>query len=284
MRNSTDKILITGATGFIGRHLCRQLIRKQFPIEVFEGDIRCFEDLKQHADISIIIHLAARVRGHYTKEEIEQVNVAGTENVLKFACQQKAKVIHASSYLYASAGDLPLSEDTATSYWNHYSYTKWKAEQKILQYHTESGLEALILRIFNAYGPEQQLGYLIPDLIDGLQKGCMHLRNTSPRRDFIHVDDIVDLILKGCKKQWSGFLPVNVGTGIGYSVMEALELIMELTGQRIPIESDDKPVAIGCAIANIETAKKVFDWKPRVTFRNGLKEMLEREGFKNATP
>lgn len=282
MASLDEKILVTGATGFIGRHLCRRLIGVGATPIPFEGDVRNVEDLNRYTGVQTIIHLAARVRGHFTKEETEEVNVSGTENVLRFASQQNADVIHASSYLYASAGDMPLNESTATTYWNHYSFTKWQAEQLVKRYCEENGLNVLVLRIFNAYGPEQQLGYLIPDLIDGLKKGCLKLKNTSPRRDFVHVDDIVELIIRANEKGWTGCEPVNVGTGVGFSVQETIDFLMELTGQNIPVASENKPVAIGCAIADISKAKNNYKWTPRIDFREGLKEILKREGLARA--
>ena len=279
MACSDQRILVTGASGFIGRHLCRRFTRERMDYIAFDGDVRSLDDLLRYENIGTVIHLAARVRGHYTREEIEEVNVGGTENVLRFACERNAEVIHASSYLYASAGDLPLSEDTATTYWNHYSFTKWQAEQLFMQYQKEHGLSALVLRIFNAYGPEQQLGYLVPDLLDGLKKEHLKLKNTSPRRDFIHVDDIVELIVRGSRGSWSGFEVVNVGTGVGHSVLETIKLIVALTGREVPIESDDKPVAIGCAIADISKAKQMFDWSPKITLSDGLRGILKSDGF-----
>lgn len=264
------KILVTGARGFIGQWVCKSLNKRGVEWAVFKGDVLRGEDFALHDDCDTIIHLAAKVRAAGALEHMIRVNTEGTLNVLRFVSARQRRIIFASSYLYGTPREQPIKEAHPTTYDNAYSFSKWLAEQAIIGQSLHLGIRGVVVRIFNAYGPGQKTGFLIPDIFEGVRRGRLMLRSVSPRRDFIFVEDLAELIVSAATVPVGGLEIVNAGSGTSHSVMDAVNTVFDITRRRVPVENDDQPVLIPNTIADISRAGELYGWRPETMLEKGL--------------
>jgi len=276
------KILLTGSRGFIGRRVGRLLDERGAPWTAFEGDVLRAEDFEPYQECQAIIHLAAKVRQAVPAEELIRVNVSGTINALGFASAGRRRFILASSYLYGRPAGQPIRESAPLSYHDPYSFSKWLAEQAGVAWSRFFGLSGVMVRIFNVYGPGQPRGFLIPDLVAGLAAGRLKVRDLSSRRDFIFVEDLAELIVRAALTPTPGLEAINAGSGRSHSVAEVIELLFELIGRRLPVENQDRPVAIPDTVADLSRARELLGWSPRTPLREGLASVLAQAGLKPA--
>jgi len=272
------KILITGYKGFVGRSVTKRLDIKGVEWEGFDGDIIVREDLQRYNDCDTILHLAGIVRCESNPATIKNmlnVNIQGTLNAIQFAAEGKKRFIFASTYLYGKTPELPIKEDAATSYIDEYSYSKWYNEQSIFAWNKIYGLKSVIFRIFNVYGPEQKSNFLMSDIASQIPLGYLKLRESVSRRDFIYIDDLSDLIVKGALSSTDGVLIVNAGSGKSYSIAEIVNIFFKVLGRSMPVKYEGQQVSIKDTVADINLAKSVFGWYPTTDIEEGIKHYLQ---------
>ena len=179
MRLSEKRVLITGANGFVGRHLVNALNGMDSSVTLLKDingnslDIRKKDLIKSSldylSDVDVIYHLAAiaSVNSSYENpHDTYETNVLGTLNILELCrLYDINKIVYASSYVYGKPHYLPIDENHMTNPTNPYSRSKLIGEELCKSYHDDFGIECIVLRPFNIYGPGQRSDFLIPMII-----------------------------------------------------------------------------------------------------------------------
>jgi len=312
---SKDRVLITGAAGFLGSHLCDRFIKEGYHVigmdNLITGDLRNIEHLfKQehfefyHHDVSKFIHVPGPLTYilhfaspaspiDYLKIPIQTLKVGslGTHNCLGLAKSKNARMLIAStSEIY---GD-PLVHPQAEEYWGNvnpigprgvYDEAKRFQEAMTMAYHNFHGLETRIVRIFNTYGPRMRLndGRALPAFIGQALRGedLTVFGDGSQTRSFCYVDDLVEGIYRLLLSDYH--LPVNIGNPSEITLKQFAEEVITLTGtkQKIvyrPLPVDDPKQRQ----PDISRAREILGWEPKVGRKEGLKATYEY--FKSLPP
>jgi dTDP-glucose 4,6-dehydratase len=316
------RILITGAAGFLGSHLCDRFIKEGYDVigmdNLITGDMRNIEHLMQlrnfefyHHDVSKYVHVAGELDEilhfaspaspiDYLKIPIQTLKVGslGTHNLLGLAKDKKARILVAStSEVY---GD-PMVHPQTEEYWGNvnpvgprgvYDEAKRFQEAITMAYHTYHGVETRIIRIFNTYGPRMRLndGRALPAFIGQALRGedLTVFGDGSQTRSFCYVDDLVEGIYRLLKSDYAG--PVNIGNPIEITIKEFAEEIINLTGTSQKIVYKDLPKDDPKQRQpDITLARKLLGWEPKVNRAEGLritydyfKSLPEEELYKEA--
>ena len=309
------RILITGAAGFLGSHLCDRFIKEDYHVigmdNLITGDLRNIEHLFKlqqfefyHHDVSKFIHIPGNLDYilhfaspaspiDYLKIPIQTLKVGalGTHNCLGLAKAKNARMLVAStSEVY---GD-PMVHPQKEEYWGNvnpvgprgvYDEAKRFMESITRAYHTFHGVETRIVRIFNTYGPRMRLndGRALPAFIGQALRGedLTVFGDGSQTRSFCFVDDLIDGIYKLLMSDYS--MPVNIGNPDEISLKEFAEEILELTGKKVKIIYKPLPVDDPKQRQpDITKAKQILNWQPKVSRKEGLK--ITYEYFKSLPP
>jgi len=302
------KILITGAAGFLGSHLCDRFIAEGFHVVAMDnlitGDLKNIEHLFpldnfefHHHDVSKFVHVSGELDYilhfaspaspiDYLKIPIQTLKVGslGTHNLLGLAKEKKARLLIAStSEVY---GD-PLVHPQTEEYYGNvnpigprgvYDEAKRFQEAITMAYHTYHGVETRIVRIFNTYGPRMRLndGRVIPAFIGQALRGedLTVFGDGSQTRSFCYVDDQVDGIFRLLMSNYN--LPVNIGNPNEITISDFAEEIIKLTGTTQKVIYKDLPVDDPMQRQpDITKAKSLLGWEPKVDRAEGLKITYE---------
>lgn len=309
------RILITGAAGFLGSHLCDRFIKEGYNVigmdNLITGDLKNIAHLFSkkefefyHHDVSkfvfvpgeldYILHFASPASPiDYLKIPIQTLKVGslGTHNLLGLARAKKARILVAStSEVYGDPLVHPQNED----YWGHvnpigprgvYDEAKRFQEAITMAYHNIHQVETRIVRIFNTYGPRMRLndGRVLPAFIGQALRGedLSVFGNGNQTRSFCYVDDLIEGIYRLLLSDYH--LPVNIGNPDEITIKEFAEEIIKLTGtkQKIayhPLPTDDPKQRQ----PDITLAKAILKWEPKINRAEGLKRTYEY--FKNLSP
>ena len=302
------RILITGAAGFLGSHLCDRFIKEGYHVMAMDnlitGDIKNIEHLMMlenfefyHHDISTFIHVAGELDYilhfaspaspiDYLKIPIQTLKVGalGTHNCLGLAKEKKARILVAStSEVY---GD-PLVHPQTEEYWGNvnpvgprgvYDEAKRFMESITMAYHTFHGVETRIIRIFNTYGPRMRLndGRALPAFIGQALRGedLTVFGDGSQTRSFCYIDDLVDGIYRLLMSDYS--MPVNIGNPNEISLKDFAEEVLKLTGSSVKIIYKPLPVDDPKQRRpDITKAKEILGWSPTIDRAEGLKRTYD---------
>lgn len=297
------RILITGAAGFLGSHLCDKFIDEGYQVvgmdNLITGDIKNIEHLLKlenfefyHHDVSKFVHVSGNLDFilhfaspaspiDYLKIPIQTLKVGslGTHNLLGLAKSKNARILIAStSEIYGDPQVHPQREDyfgnvNAIGPRGVYDEAKRFQEAITMAYHRFHGLETRIVRIFNTYGPRMRLndGRVIPAFIGQALRGedLTVFGDGSQTRSFCYVDDQIDGIFRLLHSDYAE--PVNIGNPHEISILDFAKEIVRLTGtdQKIvfkPLPKDD-PMQ---RQPDISLAKEKLDWKPKVDRAQGM--------------
>ncbi|HMO33305.1 MAG TPA: SDR family oxidoreductase [Lacibacter sp.] len=309
------RILITGAAGFLGSHLCDRFIKEGYHVigmdNLITGDLKNIEHLFRleqfefyHHDVTKFIHVPGRLDYilhfaspaspiDYLKIPIQTLKVGahGTHNCLGLAKAKGARILVAStSEVY---GD-PLVHPQTEEYWGNvnpvgprgvYDEAKRFMESITMAYNRFHGVETRIIRIFNTYGPRMRLndGRALPAFIGQALRGedLTVFGDGSQTRSFCYVDDLVEGIYRLLMSDYD--LPVNIGNPAEITLKEFAEEVIKLTGteQKIvykPLPVDDPKQRK----PDITKARDILGWEPNVARSEGLK--ITYDYFKNLPP
>ena len=308
-------VLITGAAGFLGSHLCDRFIKEGCRVigmdNLITGDLKNIEHLFPledfefyHHDVSKFIHVPGELHYilhfaspaspiDYLKIPIQTLKVGslGIHNCLGLARSKKARVLIAStSEIY---GD-PLVHPQPEEYWGNvnpvgprgvYDEAKRFQEAMTMAYHNFHGLETRIVRIFNTYGPRMRLndGRALPAFIGQALRGedLTVFGDGSQTRSFCYVDDLVEGIYRLLMSDYSQ--PVNIGNPSEITLKQFAEEVIALTGTRQKIVYKPLPVDDPKQRRpDITKAKQILGWEPKVDRKDGLK--ITYDYFKSLPP
>ena len=290
------KILVTGGAGFIGSNLIKKLLSEEHDhivhsldnystgntkvkgCEYFKGDIEEIDTI--HSDYDLIFHLAAQSRVQPSFEnptETFRVNVKGTEEVCKFASKIGAKVVY--------AGSSSKHHNPATS---PYAMYKYLGEGVINLYKESFGLNAEICRFYNVYGPGEALDEVNGNVI-GIWRAIINrhgrikiVGDGEQRRDFTHVDDIVDGLWRIGRQQFqkapeffqtsSSIEAWELGTGVNYSINELAKMFQDKFDVDV-IYIEDQPGNYRKTLCTDTTAQDILGWDPQDRLLNYIKTL-----------
>ena len=302
------RVLITGAAGFLGSHLCDKFIKKGYHVigmdNLITGDLKNIEHLFPlkdfefyNHDVSNFIHVPGKLDYilhfaspaspiDYLKIPIQTLKVGslGTHNCLGLAKAKNARILVAStSEVY---GD-PLVHPQTEEYWGNvnpigprgvYDEAKRFQEAITMAYHTYHGVDTRIVRIFNTYGPRMRLndGRVLPAFIGQALRGedLTIFGDGSQTRSFCYVDDLVEGIYRLLLSDYN--LPMNIGNPDEISIRDFAEEIIKLTQTTQKVVYKELPVNDPTQRQpNIDKARSILDWEPQVSRAEGLKITYE---------
>ena len=301
------KILITGATGFVGSHLAELCVKKGFEVIAFDrynpnynlgwlekskykddinfvfGDIRDYDSvLKTMKGCKIVFHLAALIGIPYSylsPQAYLKTNVEGTYNILESSkhLDIEQTIITSTSEVYGTAKYIPIDEQHPISAQSPYSASKISADQLAISYYNSFQLPIKIIRPFNVYGPRQSSRAVIPSIIIQAlnNKKEIKLGNVEPSRDFTYVTDTCNAFLDILKiKNFFGNT-LNVGSNNEYTINDIAKKILEKLNSKANIKKEPQRTRS----PNSEVVRLVCDnskilkntqWKPKVKIEKGL--------------
>ncbi|RDV17087.1 SDR family NAD-dependent epimerase/dehydratase [Pontibacter diazotrophicus] len=311
------RVLITGAAGFLGSHLCDRFIKEGYRVVAMDnlitGSMDNIEHLFKlpnfefyHHDVSKFVHVAGELDYilhfaspaspiDYLKIPIQTLKVGslGTHNLLGLAKAKGARMLIAStSEVYGDPQVHPQQED----YWGNvnpvgprgcYDEAKRFQEAMTMAYHMHHGLETRIVRIFNTYGPRMRLddGRVLPAFLSQALRGepLSIFGDGSQTRSFCYVDDLVEGIYRLLLSDYH--MPINVGNPSEITIKEFAEEICKLTGVELKVEYQPLPKDDPQKRQpDITKAREVLGWEPKVDRAEGLKRTLEYFKEKIQTP
>lgn len=306
------KLLITGGAGFIGSSLCEKYVKENHTVicldnflsgsltnikhlldyrnfKLIKGDIRNSDQLESvMKDVDVIFNLAAQI--HVDRSYVEpkltyNINIMGTQNILELArLYDVEKVIHAStSEVYGSAEYAPIDEKHPLNAPHPYGASKIAADRLCYAYAKSYGLNVIIPRMFNVYGPRQKaFGYggvisiftrrilnNFPPIIYG---------DGSQTRDYTYIDDVVrayDMLFK-----YEKILPdpINFGSGKEISILDLANLIINLSEKNDslkPVNVSPRIGEVDRLIANASKANEILNWSPKIGITEGLTKFIQ---------
>lgn len=306
-----DKVLVTGADGFIGSHLVEALLAAGYKVkalsqynsfnnwgwlegirhpdlEVVTGDVRdpnfCREIVRGS---SIVYHLAALIAIPYSyvaPDSYVDTNIKGTLNICQ-ACRDERVdrlVVTSTSEVYGTARYVPIDEKHPKQPQSPYSATKIGADAIALSFHNAFDLPVVIARPFNTYGPRQSARAIIPSIISQIAVGKREIMvgDLTPTRDFNFVTDTAaGFIALGSTPGVEG-REINIATGVEVTMRETLETIAELMGEDVKYVTD--PARLRPAGSEVfrlcgdnTLITSLTDWRPRYDLRSGLKLTID---------
>lgn len=290
-----NRVLITGASGFAGSHLAQRLLR--------EGCfVRCVQHSKplpaflQHAEavsadlrdaaavtaaaagVSAVFHLAGMAAvGDADGDPAAAclVNTLGTLNILEAA--RKAGVasvaLLSTAHVYGPPVALPVTEDHPLNPISVYAASKLAGEVMALGYARSFSLPVTILRSFNIYGPRQRPIAVIPSVIrQALETGTVQVTSTTPRRDFLYVDDVVDALIRSAITPAATGQAINLASGNPVSIGEIVRRVLDLVSGLSPEEPAEEEFGPGpdCVFGSSWKARDLLGWEPSVPLNEGL--------------
>jgi len=267
---------------------CTSQTRSQ--IEVFAGDVRDSHGVKQAMKgCDAVLHLASLIAipySYHSPDTYVDTNIKGTLNVLQAARELNVgQVVHTStSEVYGTARFVPITEEHPLQGQSPYSATKIGADQLALSFYSSFGLPVSIARPFNTYGPRQSARAVIPSIIIQLEKNKgsqpIRLGALDPTRDFNFVSDTVAGFLALMAAENVSGQVFNFGSNFEISIGETAQLIAQVMGLPLEIESDTVRLRpenseVERLWADNRKAREQLNWTPRYAGRDGLRRGLE---------
>lgn len=304
------KIFVTGGAGFIGRHLVRSLLKSNHEVSIFEnftnsnineiqdivndgtkiikGDLNNFKLLKKSLrNIDVVIHLAAKIdilESIKHPELSHKINVIGSMNLLKACVETNVSgfIGASSAAIYGNPKKLPVKENSTPNPVSPYGAEKLAMENYITAFSNIYDLNSVSLRFFNVYGANQSNAYagVITKFINQIRKNqpLTIFGNGENTRDYIHVDDLVDGIIKSISKiQGKKGEVYNLASGKSISVKDLAELMVSVSKKDLDLHyTDPRDGDLLHSAASIKLAKDELEFQPKISLEKGLSNLINQ--------
>ena len=302
------KILVTGGAGFIGSHIVEYLVQRGDNVIVLDnlsngkmqnmskvsddinfvnGDVRDYNLVEQLVkDVDSVFHEAALVsvpESFKMQNEYFDVNVNGTENILKLAKEYGFKIVYASSSsVYGNPKSVPIKEDDDRNPLNPYAKTKLE-DELLAEKYSEMGVHVIGLRYFNIFGRRQSKEYagVIKLFLKKIQQNKAPIINGdgSQTRDFVYVEDVVKANILAMDSNIK-YKFLNVGSGFSISILDLANACIEASGLSLkPVHGPQLPGDILDSKADLELIKKSLEWKPITKLEDWLVQVISSRNF-----
>ena len=306
-----EKILVTGADGFIGSHLVELLLAEGYSVralsqynsfnywgwlddirhprlEVVCGDVRdpnyC-RHITRGCDT--VLHLAALIAIPYSytaPDSYVDTNIRGTLNICQAARDEGVRriVVTSTSEVYGTAQYVPIDEKHPRQPQSPYSATKIGADAIAKSFFNAFGLPVVIARPFNTYGPRQSARAIIPTIITQIANGAIEIKvgDLTPTRDFNYVRDTCRGFLALARAEGIDGEEINICTGTEISMADTLQLIADLMGANVQWVQDEQRLRpskseVFRLLGDNTKIKQLTDWQPTYSLRDGLTETIK---------
>jgi len=302
------RVLITGGAGFIGSHVARVLLEHGFQVRSYDlqpSNVEHVESVqgnildRNKLDSAVqgcdsIVHLAAQISVPHSIKEPEEtmnLNVNGTQHIFDSAKKfGVSRILLASSAaVYGDAAEIPLEEDKIGTFLSPYASSKYENEQQVLEAR-KSGVEAVALRFFNVYGPNQSIhgpyAAAIPFFIQQIKNGERPsvYGDGQQTRDFVHVQDVALCLLKLLQTNWNKVNShvYNVATQTQISVLDLIGIMNSvclelgiLQKPVYPLFEKARTGDIQHSVANIDRITREIEWQPTIEIQQGIRELIQ---------
>jgi nucleoside-diphosphate-sugar epimerase len=275
--SSSKPVLVTGSSGFVGRHLVRFLREEQVPVEEFDqahGDIS--DQLFLYPELDHVFHLASQTYVPSSWErplDFYRANVLGTANVLELCRRHSCSLTYVSSNVYGTPKYLPVDEKHPVRPSSPYSHSKLLAEEMCRYYAETFRIPVAVLRPVNIYGIGQRDDFLIPTILRQIldpETERIRVRDTRPKCDYLYVDDFVRALF--CTMNIKGFEIYNIGSGSSISVEDIILTALRCAAVSKPYSSEnsERKNEIWDVYVDVSKFRKQFGWNPEISFEDGL--------------
>ena len=271
------KVLVTGSRGFIGKQVVERLKESEVITDSIGSkriDLKNIKEVMRLNTSDVVIHLGGKTIKGLDWNEYFNNNVLGTLNILEYCINKKIKkIIFVSSYVYGNPKYSPINEEHPIDPHNAYTKSKYLAEQLCEFYAKNSDLNVIILRPFNIFGKTLPNGFLISNLLKSIETNeKVTIVNRDSKRDFLYIDDFVDVILK-IKDYDFKFEVFNVGSGKSYSFNQVIKEIEKSSLKKLNLQYEqNKENFIGKITADISKLNNKIKWNPKISFDKGLQK------------
>ena len=306
------KILLTGAAGFIGSHLCELLIKQGYDVKAFDrynisgsygwmdksehkkdvefvlGDLRDYDSVyKALKGCSAVFHLGALIGIPYSYLSplaYIRTNIEGSYNVLEAAKELELDqiLITSTSETYGSAQYVPINEKHPLVGQSPYSASKIAADQLAISYIKSFQQPIKIVRPFNTYGPRQSSRAIIPTIISQLKNNVKKIKlgNLEPTRDLTYVSDTAESFIEIYKNEYFFGDVVNVGSGNETSVRDLFDLISKEMNKQAKIDVDSERVRpeaseVDRLVCDNSKLLSHSSWTPNTQLKEGIKKTID---------
>lgn len=306
-------VLVTGAGGFIGGHLVERLVRDGArvramcrynsrndrgtldwlepevvaEVEVVPGELRDVESVAAAVEgTEVVLHLGAQIAIPYSyvnPRDFVEVNALGTLNVAQAALRHGvSRVVHTStSEVYGTAQTVPITEAHPLEPQSPYAASKVAADKLMDSFHRSFDLPVTVLRPFNTFGPRQSARAIIPTIVgQALEGSTLRLGSLHPRRDLTYVEDTAAGFVAAAASDAAVGRTIHLGTDRDVSVGELVEMVGELLGRELVVQTDPTRVRppnseVQRLLASPALASELLGWEPRVELRDGLARTIK---------
>jgi UDP-glucose 4-epimerase len=302
------RFLITGGAGFLGSALANRLAQDGHAVRVLddlsngqrehldetvaftEGDVNNVPLLwSLLQDVDCVYHLAARVsvaQSILYPRDYNAVNVGGTVSLMEAVRSTGVRrvILASSGALYGEQEEQPVHETDLPRPDSPYAVSKWAAEQYVQTIGALSGIETVILRIFNAYGPRQSLpashAPVVPRfLYQVLTRGSVVVFGDGTQtRDFVYVTDVVKGMVNAAANKAAVGQTFNLGSGQESSLNQLIEAIGTVTDKRVtPLYNREKAGGVRRLVADISKARLILGFQPHISLTDGVRRLIEKD-------
>ena len=293
-----NKILLTGATSFLGKNLLVKLKERDEDIfatashenieqNIIKMDLVRLDETKKVVKLinpSIVYHLAALVnlsREYNVAQQCIEINIKGTLNLLEsFRITKPRIMVFISTEEVYGSGPIPYIEEQPLDPPSGYAISKIAGESLCRIYARELGFKLIILRVGTMYGPGDKDNRLIPQLImKALKNEEIPVNTGMKKRDYVFIEDVVKSLTKVLDiKNIDTHTVINIGGGISYTLLDLVNIILEETQSNSNVARGKIPERIGEAsewLMNIGKANYILGWKPTVSLKVGLRKTID---------
>lgn len=309
-----NKVLVTGADGFIGSHLVEELVRKgekvkafvlynsfnswgwidslpndiKNEIEIFSGDVRDPNGVRVAMEnVDVVYHLAALIAipfSYYSPDSYVDTNIKGTLNILQAArqCEMGRVLVTSTSEVYGTAQYVPIDEKHPFQGQSPYSATKIGADRLAESFYRSFQLPVTIVRPFNTYGPRQSARAVIPTIISQLLSGKEEIKlgALAPTRDFNFVKDTVKGFMTIAEHENTIGQEINIATQQEISIGEMANKVIELINPNARVVCDQERLRpekseVNRLLGANAKIRQLTGWQPQVTFEEGLRITID---------